>query len=387
MDAAGSAEPVVQAWQSGVFILIGIVCVTLAVSSLCSLCEAALYAVSPAFVEQCAESGSASGRRLRSLRQNIGRPIAAILTLNTLSHTVGATMAGGVAAELFDSLGLGIFSGLFTLAILYISEIIPKTLGVAFAEVLAPRLTIVIQWMIWGLLPLVWLCHKLTQLFHMNENDLAAVSKDELLVMARHGQRAGAIRAEEARWVQNALKLDEVKVADILTPRTMVESMPADTSIAEASRMFTELGFNRVPATVEGNLDRINGVVMRRDVHDAVEAGRGDQPVSTVMREPTFVPEAMKVSDLLAKFLRDRKHLYIVADEYGGTAGVVTLEDALETLLGSEIVDETDHEADLQRVARVRAAKRMRFTQLPDVTADRPPGNRPTADPSHKPKP
>ena len=342
--------------------LIAIVVCTIVTSFVCSLCEAALYAVSRARVEQLADSGSPRGRRLQKLREDIGKPIAAILTLNTISNTVGATLAGWVAADLFDSVGVGVFSGVFTLGILYLSEIIPKTVGVVYADALAPHLAGVVQWMILGLRPLVWAGQLVSRLLPKAGGSGRMIEED-LLALARLGHRAGTLRADEARWVQNALNLDRLKVSDILTPRTVVASIPQDTLIADAWRMLMDRRHSRVPVTEEGDLDRITGIVLRCDVHDADAVGKGDRAVGEIMRPPTFVPETMRVSDLLAKFLRERRHLFIVADEYGGTEGVVTLEDALEALLGTEIVDESDREADLQRAARRKAAERLEAAQ------------------------
>lgn len=160
--------------------------------------------------------------------------------------------------------------------------------------------------------------------------------------------------------MQNALNLDQLKVADILTPRTVVFSLRRDTALSEISQNAAGWPHSRVPVTEDGELDHICGVVLRREAYEAVVAGGAEQTLGDIMRPPTFVPEAMKVSDLLAEFLRRRRHLFVVADEYGGTAGVVTLEDAIEALLGSEIVDEFDRETDLQRLARDRAATKLR---------------------------
>ena len=338
--------------------LLAIVFVTLAVSFFCSICEAAFYTVSRGRVEQLAQSGSAGGERLRKLRQNIDRPIAAILTLNTISNTVGATLAGFVAAELFGSLGMGVFSTLFTLGILYISEIIPKTIGVLYADVLGPILALPIHWMISGLWPLVWVCQKITKLFPRSAES-AEASEEHLLALARLGLRTGSLRPDEARWMQNALKLDTLKVADILTPRTVVSSIEKDTALPEASQIAARWPHSRVPITDGADLDNIVGVVMRRDVHEAVVSGESDRKLTDIMRKPIFVPEVMTVSNLLGKFLAERQHLFVVADEYGGTAGVVTLEDAIEALLGTEIVDESDRDSDLQRVARRKAAQKL----------------------------
>ena len=315
-------------------------------------------------VERLAESGSALGKRLQRLRRHIDRPIAAILTLNTISHTVGATMAGSVAASIFDSLGVGLFSAVFTLSILYISEIIPKTVGVLYADAIAPVVSVPIEWTIWILWPLVWACHLVTRLLPHNSDD-ASTSEDNLLALARRGVRTGSLRPDEARWMQNALNLDTLKVADILTPRTVVFSMPKDATLAEISTHAAGWPHSRVPVTDSGDLDKIAGVVLRREIYEAVVAGKADCALSDIMRPPTFVPEAMRVGDLLTKFLRERRHLFIVADEYGGTAGIVTLEDAIESLLGAEIVDEFDHHTDLQDLARHKATQRLKKRTLP----------------------
>ncbi len=352
-------EPDVTSDSTGYGTLTAIVLATLTISFFCSICEAALYAVTDGRVEHLAQSGSPLGKRLKRLRSQIDRPIAAILTLNTIANTVGATLAGSVAASFFDSLGVGIFSGVFTLGILYVSEIVPKTLGVLYADTLAPLLAVPIEWTIWSLWPLVWLCRQVTRMFPRSDPD-AASSQDDLLALARRGVRTGSLRPDEARWMQNALNLDTLKVADILTPRTVVFSVPKDAPLSEISDSAAGWPHSRVPVTDAGDLDKIIGVVLRREVYEAVVAGQADRVISHIMREPTFVPEAMKVGDLLTKFLRDRRHLFIVADEYGGTAGIVTLEDAIESLLGTEIVDEFDHHTDLQDVARHKAAQKLK---------------------------
>lgn len=354
---AATGDPVGDT-GSGFSALLVIVAATLSVSFFCSLCEAALYAISHARVEQLAESGSVRGRRLRKLREHIDQPIAAILTLNTIGNTVGATLAGWVAATVFQSLGVGLFSAGFTLGILYIAEIIPKTIGVVYADRLAPFLALPIQVMIRVLWPLVRIGELVTRLIPRSKDRGKGMSEEDLLLMARLGTQSGRLRADEARWMQNALKLDRLKVSEILTPRTVVFSLPKAMVVAEAAEAIQSCPHSRIPVTEEGQPDRIVGILMRRDVFNAIVAGKERQKIAELMREPIFVPETMRVSDALSKFLRDRRHMFIVVDEYGGTAGVVTLEDALESLLGSEILDESDREPDLQSLARLRAQER-----------------------------
>ncbi len=340
-----------------------IVVVTLTISFVCSVCEATLFAVTRTRVEQLAERGSAAGKRLQRFREDISGPIAAILTLNTIAHTVGATMAGWVASDLFSSVGVGVFSAVFTLAILYLTEIIPKTLGVLYANTLAPAVATTVSAMMVVLKPLVWACQLVTRWFPKSSSASSFMAEEDILAMARMGQKAGSIRADEARWVQNALNLDQLKVWDILTPRTVMVTVSNDMCIADTSRKLREFGYSRVPVTDSGDLDRIVGIVLSRAVHEADAAGKGAERIDQWMRKPTFVPESMSVSDLLGRFLEARQHLFIVVDEYGGTGGVVTLEDALESLLGSEIVDEFDDVADLQRVAKRKAAHRLRAAE------------------------
>ncbi len=361
-------------------ILLGaIVASTLLVSFYCSICEAALFSISDGRVEQLAQNGTAGGKRLKRLRKHIERPIAAILSLNTIAHTVGATLAGSVATSIYDSVGVGIFSGLFTLGILYVSEIIPKTLGVLYAGTLAPFLARSIDWAVLLLWPLVWMCQRVTKLIPRSA-DTSAASEADLLALAQQGMRAGSIRADEVRWMQNALLLDQVKVSEILTPRTVVFSLPEDTVVGGTVGEGTDIEgtdiegpapvaatwpYSRVPITAAGGLDHVTGYVLQRDVFEAVAANEPEKTLADIKREPTFVPETMSVASLLDKFLRERRHLFFVADEYGGTAGIVTLEDALESLLGAEIVDEYDRHTDLQHVARHHASKKLKALRHP----------------------
>ncbi len=351
--------------------LVIVVIGTIGASFYCSVCEAALYAVSPARVEQLFESGTSAGKRLQRLRSNIDKPIAAILALNTIAHTAGAAVSGMLAADVFDSIGVGVFSVILTLAILFLSEIIPKTLGVFHADKLAPLLCGSIELVIHLLWPLVKASQSLTKLLSGDAATLGSVTEDEILAMSRLGHRHGSLSDEEARWMQNALKLDRVKVADILTPRTVIQSLPKDTSVADAAETALSWPHKRLPLTVGADLDEIVGIAIREDILHAASAGESDMTLEKLKRPASFVPNTMKVSDLLNQALRERRHLFIVVDEYGGTAGVVTLEDAIETLLGAEIVDESDAAADLRRLARQQAAEKMKNRQMDQAGGDK----------------
>ncbi len=348
-----------------------IVGMTLGISFFCSLCEASLYAVSNARVMQLAHGGSHRGRRLKMLRDDIEKPIAAILALNTIANTAGATLAGSYAASMFDSWGVGIFSGLFTLGILYMSEIIPKTMGVLYADSIAPYLATPILWTIRGLFPLVWVCQMVAKLFPKGKEQYGHTSEADLLTLAQHGARAGSLRADEARWMQNALKLDELKVSNVLTPRTVVFSVPREMTIVEAGKEVSDWPHSRVPVTEGGDLDKVCGIVLQRDVYNAVVNGKTKGTLETLMRDVIIVPEGMRLGDMLARALKERMHLFVVGDEYGGTVGVVSLEDAIESLLGTEIVDEFDRDTDLQQVAKRLADERLRTPHANAAEQDR----------------
>ncbi len=365
-DVAGSGG---GAESSGAVVwLIVVVVATIGISFFCSICEAALYAVSSARVEQLSQSNSISGLRLQRLRQKIDRPIAAILALNTIAHTAGATLSGMLAARVFDSIGVGVFSAFLTLAILFVSEIIPKTIGVLHADQIAPPLSGPIELAIRLLGPLVSACQFVTRWISGSSSAIGEVTEEELLALSRLSHRSGTLTADEARWMQNALKLDRINVDDILTPRTVIQSMPGDATVGEASRTALSWPYKRIPLTIGSDLDEIIGIVIREDILHAAAAGENDKPLEQLKRPASFVPQTMKVSDLLSSALRERTHLFIVVDEYGGTAGVVTLEDAIETLLGSEIVDESDAATDLRHLARQQAVEKLKnIQQTPNI--------------------
>lgn len=371
-DAAGSG--VVAASSGAAIKLVMVVAATIGISFFCSICEAALYAVSSARVEQLAQSGSVSGKRLQRLRKSIDKPIAAILALNTIANTAGATFSGMLAAEVFDSVGVGVFSGFLTLGILFVSEIIPKTVGVLHADRVAPFLSAPIDLIIRVLWPLVALCQFVTRTIAGDASAIGTVTEEELLALSRLSHRSGTLTADEARWMQNALKLDQINVADILTPRTVIQSMPKDATVGEASQTALSWPHKRLPLTDGSNVDEIVGVAIREDILHAASAGENEKTLDQLKRPASFVPKTMKVSDLLSKALRERTHLFIVVDEYGGTAGIVTLEDAIETLLGSEIVDETDAATDLRRLAKQQGAEKLKNIQQENANIEPPPG-------------
>ena len=321
-------------------------------SFLCSLFEAALYSVPVGHVESLARSGSTSGRLLKKFRENVDAPIAGILSLNTIAHTVGAALAGAAAADVLGESRLAHFSAVFTLGILLFSEIIPKTIGVVYARQLVSWIAYPIQALIWTQAPLIWLCQSVTRLISGGKVE-HVVSSEGLVALVRMGRRAGTIDAEEGRAIQNILQFKEKAVQQIMTPRTVIYSLPAQQSVDEVLKAGVP-SYGRIPIDDDEDDEEIVGIVHRRDILTAVAEGRGHVRMQELASSAHFVLEILSLDRVLRMFLDHRQHLFIVIDEFGGLEGVVALEALLEELLGQEIVDETDEVVDLRALAQHR---------------------------------
>lgn len=331
---------------------------TLLASFLCSLFEAALYAISPARIELLREKGVRGAERLANLREDVEEPITAILTVNTIAHTVGAAWCGAMVGKEFGSAAVGIFAAAFTVLVLTVTEIVPKTLGVRYATALGPMIAFPLQIMIWSVWPIVWLVRVIMKRFSGTAD---GPTEDEIEIVSRMAARSGSVRAEEHRWVRNALHLDRTTAGDLRTPRTVVETLDADTPVRELLEDVSGWVHSRVPVVENADPDRVLGVVYRREALDAaLRRPEEELIVRDLLRPIRFVPETTRADKLLTLFLEDRAHMFAVVDEYGGMEGVVTLEDVLECLLGAEIVDEHDQVEDMQRLALERSRKRRK---------------------------
>jgi CBS domain containing-hemolysin-like protein len=327
------------------------------VSALCSLFEAVLYSVPISYVEALARKGRRSGVLFKRMREKVERPISAVLTLNTVANTFGAAVAGAAALAVFGKEWLGVFSAAFTLGILLFSEIIPKTVGVRYCKGFSKLVALPLYLLQWVLSPAIWATSWITRWFG-NSGSLEGISAEEIQVMARMGHSAGAIRSVEEKVIRNILVLRKVRSRDIMTPRTVVYSLPKNISLEEvrATSPLWPWPHSRVPV-YDGEIDNIVGLVRRREVLSALADGRQHLRLSDLMRQVHIVPDTLTADRLLKDFIERREHLFVVVDEYGGVAGVVTLEDVFEEILGQEIVDETDLTDDLQRVAHQRRRK------------------------------
>lgn len=337
--------------------VVAIAVLALLASFICSLFEAALYAVTPSEVEVLRAKKTFGSGRIARLRANVEEPIAAILTINTISNTLGSALCGALVAEVHGDAAVGVFAGVFTLAVLVVSEIIPKSLGVRYAVQLAPRIAWPLQVMIWISWPIARGARALMNML-TRSGAARGPTAEEILVLSRLARRGGELRAQELRWVENALQLDTVTARDLMTPRTVVDSLDADMPIAELRAHKSQWVHTRLPLTEGQDPDAICGLIHSKDVFPALVDADPNLRLRDLAHPIGFVLETMRGDLLLDKFIAEKKHLFAVVDEYGGFEGIVTLEDVLECLLGSEIVDEHDAHADMQHVARVRAQER-----------------------------
>jgi CBS domain containing-hemolysin-like protein len=318
-----------------------VVLVTLVGSFTCSIFEAALYTIPSARIDALIQKGVHGARRLQALRAAVDEPISAILTLNTITHTVGSALAGGLVFHTFGDQAFAIFTALFTLAMLLFTEIVPKTMGVRYATMLAPRFAFSIQVLIWVQWPLVKLAKGVTRLLGGGSH-LPRPSEQEVISVAAQSQRAGEISLQEARWVRNVLYLNDVQAHQIMTPREHVEAIAVDKPLSELCDESIKWRHSRLLVHAQKNPDEILGVVLRRQVYDALARDHFDETISHLMSPSHNVNRNAPANELIDQFVARREHLFCVINTKNEYIGIVTLEDVLEEMLGQEIEDEFD---------------------------------------------
>ena len=334
------------------------VALALGVSFLCSVMEAVLLSVTPSYVAALEREGSAVGERLHRLKSDIDRPLAAILSLNTVAHTVGAAGAGAQATVVFGDAYTGIFAGVLTLLILIFSEIIPKTLGAGYWRTLTPVVvrilvpTIVVMW------PLVKLSQGITYLMS-SEDSGTSFSREEFTALAEIGEEEGVFEEKESRILRNLFRFNSLRVQDVMTPRTVVFDLPKDKTVGEVVSEYDEFRFSRIPV-YDRKRDDVTGYILKDELLLRAAQEELNGTLEDLSREILVVHETLPLPELLERLLDRLEHIALVVDEYGGMAGVVTMEDVVETLLGMEIVDEADSVEDMQTLARQQWFKRAR---------------------------
>jgi len=364
---AGSAKTPGQSFIEGtnadVVLLITYVLLALVFSFLCSVAEAVLLSITPSYIEGQKEKRPKRAALLKRLKQdNVDRSLAAILTLNTIAHTVGAISAGAKATVVFGSAWFGLFSAGMTLMILFLSEIIPKTIGAVYWSKLVGFTTFFVHTLIVTLYPIVWVSERLTKIISHGEK-MHIFSRDEFIAMARVGAELGQIHRKESSIIRNLFRFESIKVADIMTPRTVISALPEDMKITDSLKQVTQISFSRLPL-YRTHIDDITGFVLKDDILIFTVQKRGDEKLKVLRRNILTIPKSVSLTALFERFLKDRQHIAIVVNEYGVTDGLVTLEDLIETLMGMEIMDETDDVEDMRTLARKQWVERARTMGL-----------------------
>ncbi len=349
-------------------LLIFYVALALGVSFLCSIMEAVLLSITPSFAAQVEQDNPTLGNRIRAFKADIDRPLAAILSLNTIAHTVGAAGAGAQAAAVFGDAYVGVISAVLTFLILVVSEIIPKTLGAVYWRGLTPTVIRVLTPTIWLMWPLVKMAQGLTKLLARGKKHVL-ISREEFTALAELGAQEGVFEEDESRILMNLFRFREIRAKDIMTPRTVLFRLPEDQTVADVVEAHPNMRFSRIPIYTQ-DADDITGFVLKNEILLAVAQGKDQVRLAELRRPILAVNEDLPLSTLFEHLMKDRAHVALVHGPFGGTAGLVTMEDLLETLLGLEIVDEADAVHDMQELARKRWTERARRLGIIDETEE-----------------
>jgi CBS domain containing-hemolysin-like protein len=340
--------------------LIAYLFLALFTSFLCSIAESVLLSIPPSFLISLEKKGSRWAKAFLKLKSNIDKPLSAILSLNTVAHTIGAAGVGAQAVKVFGEASFGIVSAVLTILILVITEIIPKTLGANYWRSFAMPSFFIIRGMIWLTYPLVILSALITKLISKKENK-QTTNREEIAALTSIGEEEGLFSEKESRIIQNILKLKNIKVTDIMTPRVVLATAPQSLTTQEFLENKDYLKFSRIPVYQE-NAENITGYVMRQQVLEKLAEDEYNIPLEELKRELLAVPSSTMMYSLWEKLLEKKEHIALIVDEFGGVDGVATLEDIFETLLGLEIMDEKDNITDMQKYARDRwAVKQAKY--------------------------
>ena len=321
----------------------------LGISFLCSLLESFILSVTHAHISLVSKDRPALGKKLSHFKENINQPLSAILSLNTIANTVGAASVGAITLVEFGSNWVAIMSGILTLCILIFSEIIPKTVGALYWKKILVPATFAVQVLIIMTYPLVVFLEFLSKWLAKAENE-DKVSREEVIAMAELGEDEGTIEESESTVIENVLMLDDISVEEVLTPRSVIFAVNKTNSVREVLDKYNDIEFSRIPVYEDG-LDNIIGIVRRHVLLKSKAEDQFDVTMGELAKPIHAVEENDSVGDVLDEFVKRREHLFMVKDQFGQVAGLITLEDAIETLLGVEIVDETDSVVDMRKLA------------------------------------
>lgn len=348
--------------------------ISIVFSFLCSIWEAVLLSVTPSYVQTKMQEGSVTGELLSKFKKDVNAPLTAILSLNTVAHTVGAILVGAETGATFGEGAVAftipffdyevgyelIVSVVMTLAVLILSEIVPKNIGATYWKQLAPftvkSLNLMVKIFTWT--GFIWVSNQLKKLILRGDDPHGtALSRTEFMAIAEAQQEAGQINVEEGRILRNLLQFETLTVHDVMTPRTVLVGARASMTIQQFYEKFESSPFSRYPVFGETR-DQVLGYILKDMVYKAIIEKRQDESIKTLTREMLLVPQTTTLHKMIDMMLERREPIALVVDEVGGTEGIVTMEDAMETLLGLEIMDEMDTSQDMQDLARKRWRKR-----------------------------
>ncbi len=321
--------------------------------------ESVILSVTHSHIGTMSKDNPRGGELILKLKDDINRPLAAILTLNTIANTVGAAGVGAQALVVYGSGAVAIASAILTFCILIFSEIIPKTIGATYWRRLAVPSAYIIKFLMILTFPFVWMSHALSAKLTPDEEDIKRVSREEIAAMAEMGEDEGSIDEHESDIIENLFRLKEMHVEDILTPRSVIYAFENTQTVGQVMDADEDINFSRIPIFKE-NIDNIIGIVYKDTLLETMADDYFEKSMSDISEPVETVFEKESVENVLNKFTKNRSHILIVKDEFGGTTGIVTLEDCIETLLGVEIVDESDEVADMRKLAKDQLRQQRR---------------------------
>jgi CBS domain containing-hemolysin-like protein len=328
---------------------------TVGTSFFCSMMEAVILSTTVGDVEALKKRSLRRGRALERLKLELSDTISTILTLNTIANTLGASLIGGLAANIFGDIWLGLVSGALTFAILIFGEVLPKNLGVVYRQALQPRIAVPLIVLGKVLFPLIYLCGLAVRLV-IKERPKEPSSEEEIIMLAERSAKEGKLTPVESRMIANALTLDDVRVSELMTPRTVVTALEKSATIGALFREFKNIPFARIPVH-DGTIDNVVGLVRRRDLLKAKANDLDQATVGSLMQEVHFIPETVSGGAALQMCLKTHQQLLVVVDEFGTVAGVITMEDIIEHIIGKEIFEKDDVAVDMRELARSRRAR------------------------------
>ncbi len=331
----------------------------LLVSFVCSMMETVLLTTPVSFINIKEGQGNKSAKIFKKLKQNVDRPLSAILSLNTIANTVGAAGVGSQATMIFGEVYFGVISAILTILILVISEILPKTIGAYYWRSIAMPAGIVIRSMVYITYPMVIISEFMTRIISKRAKDKATVSREDVSAMVDIGTEEGTFEDTEKKIIQNLIKLRSVRASDVMTPRVVVATASEDITIGEFYKNKIYLHYSRIPVYSGENKEDITGFIYRQEVFEHLAKDNFDIKLLEIKKPILVVPNVQPLTVLWEKLLSQKAHIALIVDEYGGFEGVVTMEDIIETILGLEIMDDRDVVADLQQFARDRWNERM----------------------------